>query len=64
MLPVCDLEAPCLAPRGPTSTSSFPALPAEWMAPEVIRSEPYDERADVYSYGVVSCSKTLIRKAA
>ncbi|KAL4448911.1 hypothetical protein ABPG77_007628 [Micractinium sp. CCAP 211/92] len=25
----------------------------EWMAPEVIRSEPYDERADVYSYGVV-----------
>ena len=23
------------------------------MAPEVLRSEPYDERADVYSFGVV-----------
>lgn len=32
-----------------------PALPppAEWMAPEILRSESYDERADVYSYGVV-----------
>ncbi|KAL6748992.1 kinase-like domain-containing protein, partial [Haematococcus lacustris] len=25
----------------------------EWMAPEVLRSEPYAEPADVYSYGVV-----------
>ncbi|KAK3239669.1 hypothetical protein CYMTET_50415 [Cymbomonas tetramitiformis] len=25
----------------------------EWMAPEVLCSMPYDERADVYSYGVV-----------
>lgn len=25
----------------------------EWMAPEVLRCEPFDERADVYSFGVV-----------
>ena len=26
---------------------------AEWMAPEILRNEPYDDRADVYSFGVV-----------
>ncbi|KAK9062851.1 hypothetical protein SSX86_020041 [Deinandra increscens subsp. villosa] len=26
---------------------------AEWMAPEVLRNEPSDEKSDVYSYGVV-----------
>lgn len=25
----------------------------EWMAPEILRSEKHDEKADVYSYGVV-----------
>ena len=25
----------------------------EWMAPEVLRNEPFDEKADVYSFGVV-----------
>ncbi|KAF8067119.1 SIS8 [Scenedesmus sp. PABB004] len=25
----------------------------EWMAPEILRNEPSDEKADVYSYGVV-----------
>lgn len=24
-----------------------------WMAPEVLEQRPYDEKADVYSYGVV-----------
>lgn len=26
---------------------------AEWMAPEVLRNEPSDEKCDVYSYGVI-----------
>jgi serine/threonine protein kinase len=24
-----------------------------WMAPEILRQEPYTEAADVYSYGVI-----------
>ncbi|XP_020318927.1 dual specificity testis-specific protein kinase 2 [Oncorhynchus kisutch] len=26
-----------------------------WMAPEVLRDEPYNEKADVFSYGIVLC---------
>ncbi|KAG7525149.1 dual specificity testis-specific protein kinase 2-like [Solea senegalensis] len=26
-----------------------------WMAPEVLRNEPYNEKADVFSYGIVVC---------
>ncbi|XP_059435700.1 probable serine/threonine-protein kinase SIS8 [Corylus avellana] len=26
---------------------------AEWMAPEVLRNEPADEKCDVYSFGVI-----------
>ncbi|CAN4088802.1 unnamed protein product [Withania somnifera] len=32
---------------------SFSFKKAEWMAPEVLRNEPSDEKCDVYSFGVV-----------
>ena len=36
-----------------TTLMSF-AGTASWMAPEVIRNEPISDRADVFSFGVVS----------
>ncbi|KAJ8536041.1 hypothetical protein K7X08_034442 [Anisodus acutangulus] len=35
------------------SLPSFSFKKAEWMAPEVLRNEPSDEKCDVYSFGVV-----------
>ena len=33
------------------------------MAPEVLNSKPYDEKADVFSYGIVMC-EIISRKSA
>jgi serine/threonine protein kinase len=32
--------------------NSFCGSPA-WTAPEILRSQPYDEKADIYSLGIV-----------
>ncbi|GMH31600.1 hypothetical protein Nepgr_033444 [Nepenthes gracilis] len=32
---------------------SLRSTKAEWMAPEVLRNEPSDEKCDVYSFGVI-----------
>ena len=36
---------------------------AYWMAPEVLKHKPYDEKADVFSYGIVLC-EIISRKSA
>ena len=40
------------ATRDVSGRSGFHGTP-EWMAPEMLRAEDYDEKADSYSYGVV-----------
>ncbi|CAN6478648.1 unnamed protein product [Victoria cruziana] len=35
---------------------------AEWMAPEVLRNEPSDEKCDVYSFGVILWEITTLRQ--
>ena len=34
-----------------------------WMAPEVLNSKPYNEKADVFSYGILLC-EIISRKSA
>ena len=36
---------------------------AYWGAPELLSGKPYDERADVFSYGIVLC-EIMSRKTA
>ncbi|XP_031493013.1 probable serine/threonine-protein kinase SIS8 isoform X1 [Nymphaea colorata] len=35
---------------------------AEWMAPEVLRNEPSDERCDIYSFGVILWEITTLQQ--
>ncbi|KAI4810319.1 hypothetical protein KUCAC02_019158, partial [Chaenocephalus aceratus] len=48
-----------LAEKIPTSLAEVEKLSVVgspfWMAPEVLRDEPYNEKADVFSYGIVLC---------
>lgn len=48
---IVDFGLSCFSARGMDLTAETGTY--RWMAPEVIRHEPYSEAADVYSYGIV-----------
>jgi serine/threonine protein kinase len=49
---VCDFGLSRVKSATFLSSKSHGGTP-EWMAPEILRNEPSDEKCDVYSYGVV-----------
>jgi serine/threonine protein kinase len=51
-LQVCDFGLSRARRSTMLSTKSQAGTP-EWTAPEVLRSQPYNEKCDVYSYGVI-----------
>uniref|UniRef100_A0A6J0SRG3 dual-specificity kinase n=1 Tax=Pogona vitticeps TaxID=103695 RepID=A0A6J0SRG3_9SAUR len=45
-----------LAEKIPDFCEKLPVVGSPyWMAPEVLRDEPYNEKADVFSYGIILC---------
>ncbi|XP_060629376.2 dual specificity testis-specific protein kinase 2 isoform X2 [Anolis sagrei] len=45
-----------LAEKIPDFSEKLPVVGSPyWMAPEVLRDEPYNEKADVFSYGIILC---------
>ncbi|XP_032660426.1 dual specificity testis-specific protein kinase 2 isoform X2 [Chelonoidis abingdonii] len=45
-----------LAEKIPDGSEKLPVVGSPfWMSPEVLRDEPYNEKADVFSYGIILC---------
>lgn len=49
---VCDFGLSRIVTDSPMRDSSSAGTP-EWMAPELIRSEPFTEKCDIFSLGVI-----------
>jgi sterile alpha motif and leucine zipper-containing kinase AZK len=57
---VCDFGMSRMKHHTFLSSKSTAGTP-EWMAPEVLRSEPSDEKSDVYSFGVILWELATLR---
>ncbi|KAL8171127.1 hypothetical protein V2J09_022931 [Rumex salicifolius] len=57
---VCDFGMSRLKHHTFLSSKSTAGTP-EWMAPEVLRNEPSDEKCDVYSFGVILWELATLR---
>ncbi|XP_058085758.1 serine/threonine-protein kinase EDR1 [Magnolia sinica] len=57
---VCDFGLSRLKHNTFLSSKSTAGTP-EWMAPEVLRNEPSDEKCDVYSFGVILWELATLR---
>ncbi|XP_058780072.1 serine/threonine-protein kinase EDR1-like isoform X1 [Vicia villosa] len=49
---ICDFGLSRIMIESPIRDSSSAGTP-EWMAPELIRNEPFDEKCDIFSLGVI-----------
>ncbi|XP_031494390.1 serine/threonine-protein kinase CTR1-like isoform X1 [Nymphaea colorata] len=49
---ICDLGLSRMMVDAPMRDSSSAGTP-EWMAPELIRNEPFTEKCDIFSFGVI-----------
>ncbi len=48
---LCDFDLSLPKPESPKKFGKLPGTPA-YMAPEQLRGEPFDQRADIFAYGV------------
>lgn len=49
---ICDFGLSRVLTTRPIKDSSSAGTP-EWMAPELIRNEPFTEKCDIFSFGVI-----------
>ncbi|KAJ8455262.1 hypothetical protein OPV22_035190, partial [Ensete ventricosum] len=49
---ICDFGLSRVMKAGPMRDNSSAGTP-EWMAPELIRNEPFTEKCDIFSFGVI-----------
>jgi serine/threonine-protein kinase CTR1 len=61
MVKVCDFGLSRMKNQTFLSSKSNAGTP-EWMAPEVLRNEPNDEKSDIWSYGVIFWELLTLRE--
>ncbi|MQL75436.1 hypothetical protein Taro_007812 [Colocasia esculenta] len=58
---ICDFGLSRVMTDSPMRDSASAGTP-EWMAPELIRNEPFTEKCDIFSFGVIMWELCTLRK--